>query len=100
LANANHATLLPTHWTTLYELTKLSDKQFEAKLSTGEIHPEMDRRDVVVAEIHERRAEREAELGAFQAALPQKRFGVIYADPPWRWEARSPTGLDKAAVAH
>ena len=33
-------------------------------------------------DIRERRAEREAKLGAFQAALPQKRYGVIYADPP------------------
>ena len=37
-------------------------------------------------DIRERRAEREAELGAYQAALPQRRYGVIYADPAWRWE--------------
>jgi 16S rRNA G966 N2-methylase RsmD len=51
--------------------------------------------------VRERRAEREAELGAKQAALPQTRFGVIYADPPWRWETWSRvTGLDRAAESH
>jgi N6-adenosine-specific RNA methylase IME4 len=49
----------------------------------------------------DRRAEREAELGAFQAALPQKSYGVIYADPPWRWEAySSETGLDRGPSSH
>jgi N6-adenosine-specific RNA methylase IME4 len=85
LTNPAHVQHLPPHWGTLYELTKLSDQQFEAKLAAGDIHPEMERRELVVAAIRERRAEREAELGAFQAALPQRRFGVIYADPAWRF---------------
>jgi hypothetical protein len=101
LTNGAHVQHLPPHWGTLYELTKLTDEQFEARLATGGIHPEMERRDVVVAAIRERRAEREVELGAFQAALPDRRYGVIYADPPWRWEAYSRvTGLDSAAEAH
>jgi N6-adenosine-specific RNA methylase IME4 len=49
----------------------------------------------------ERRAERERELGEFQAALPDKRYGVILADPPWRFEPYSrETGLDRAADNH
>jgi len=28
--------------------------------------------------------------------LPRNRFGVIYADPPWRWEARSAKGEGRA----
>jgi hypothetical protein len=28
----------------------------------------------------------ELELGARQRALPDKRYGVIYADPPWRFQ--------------
>ena len=86
ITDPNHGSLLPASWRTLYELTKLTDEQFEARLSTGGIHPEMERRDIVVAAIRERRAEREAELGAFQAALPQRCYGVLYADPPWRFE--------------
>jgi N6-adenosine-specific RNA methylase IME4 len=101
LADAKHASLLPTHWYTLYELTKLSDQAFAVKLSTGEIHPGMERRDVVMADIRERRTKREAELGAKQLADPEGRYGVVNADPPWRWEAWSrETGLDHAAESH
>jgi N6-adenosine-specific RNA methylase IME4 len=47
------------------------------------------------------RAERESELGAKQLALPVKRYGVIYADPPWRFEVYSrDTGLDRDASNH
>jgi hypothetical protein len=49
----------------------------------------------------ERRAEREAELGAKQLALPTKLYGVINADPPWRFEPYSrETGMDRAADNH
>ena len=52
-------------------------------------------------DVRERRFRREAELGAFQTALPQKRYGVIYADPPWRYEVYSrETGLSKSADNH
>ena len=49
----------------------------------------------------ERRAERELELAGKQAALPQKRYGVIVADPEWRFEPYSrETGMDRAADNH
>jgi N6-adenosine-specific RNA methylase IME4 len=52
-------------------------------------------------EKRERRARREAELGERQRALPDKRYGVIYADPPWRFEPYSRiTGMDRAADNH
>lgn len=52
-------------------------------------------------EKRQRRATREAELGAKQLAWPTKIFGVIYADPPWRFEPYSrDTGLDRAADNH
>jgi N6-adenosine-specific RNA methylase IME4 len=48
-----------------------------------------------------RRAEREAELGATQLALPAKKYGVIVADPEWRFEPWSrETGMDRAADNH
>jgi N6-adenosine-specific RNA methylase IME4 len=101
LSNPTHVSLLPPHWGTLYELTKLTDDEFEAKIAGGQIHPELERRDVVMASIRERRVEREARLGAFQAALPDRRYGVILADPPWRWEAwSSETGLDRGPESH
>ena len=52
-------------------------------------------------EKRERRAKREAELGERQRALPDRRYGVIYADPPWRFEPYSRiTGMDRAADNH
>lgn len=49
----------------------------------------------------ERRSAREAELGARQSALPTKRYGVILADPPWRFKSYSEeTGMDRAAENH
>jgi N6-adenosine-specific RNA methylase IME4 len=47
------------------------------------------------------RAAKEAELGARQSALPNKKYGVIYADPEWRFEVYSrETGLNAAADNH
>ena len=60
---------------------------------------EPDRAHVLVKQAA--RAERESELAAKQLALPAKRFGVIYADPPWRFEVYSrDTGLDRDASNH
>ena len=60
-----------------------------------------DRRMLRLAEKKARRAQLEAELGARQRALPDKRYGVIYADPPWRFEPYSRvTGMDRAAENH
>jgi hypothetical protein len=46
LTNANHGSHLPLSWRTLYELTKLSDQQFEQGIADGTIHPEMRRKDI------------------------------------------------------
>jgi N6-adenosine-specific RNA methylase IME4 len=49
----------------------------------------------------ERRAARESDLAVKQTALPTKRYGVIVADPEWRWEPWSrETGMDRAADNH
>jgi N6-adenosine-specific RNA methylase IME4 len=47
-----------------------------------------------------RREGRERELGAKQQALPQARFGVIVADPEWRFEVWSANGMDRHAANH
>jgi N6-adenosine-specific RNA methylase IME4 len=47
------------------------------------------------------RAQREVELASKQLALPSKRYGVIVADPEWRFEPYSrDTGMDRAADNH
>jgi N6-adenosine-specific RNA methylase IME4 len=49
----------------------------------------------------QQRATRERELAAKQSSLPDKRYGVIYADPEWRFEVYSrDTGMDRAADNH
>src|SRR5262245_41337842 len=49
----------------------------------------------------ERRAARVLELASVQTALPDKRYGVIVADPEWRFEPYSrDTGMDRAADNH
>jgi N6-adenosine-specific RNA methylase IME4 len=49
----------------------------------------------------EHRAQLERELGARILAMPTKRYGVLYADPPWRFTAYSRvTGMDRAADNH
>jgi N6-adenosine-specific RNA methylase IME4 len=53
------------------------------------------------AEKRERRATRERDLGARQRQLPETRYGVVYADPPWSFEPFSAeTGMDRAADNH
>jgi N6-adenosine-specific RNA methylase IME4 len=54
-----------------------------------------------LAEKAARRDEREQLLAARIRALPTRKYGVIYADPEWRFEPRSRrTGLDRAADNH
>jgi hypothetical protein len=49
----------------------------------------------------ERRAARERELANKQLALPTRKYGVIVADPEWRFEPYSrETGMDRAADNH
>jgi hypothetical protein len=48
----------------------------------------------------EARNQREAELAARQLALPQKRYGVIGADPEWKFETWSEAGMDRSADIH
>lgn len=49
----------------------------------------------------ERRAVRERQLASKIAALPEKRYGVIYADPEWHDEQYSDeTGMDRHASNH
>lgn len=101
IANAAHAPILPTHWSTLYELTKLDNEQFEAKIADGTIRPDMERRDVATDIKRTARTHRERELGEKQAALPNARYGVIVADPEWRFEPWSrASGMDRAADNH
>src|ERR1700730_8168617 len=43
ISNRAHAHVLPPSWATLYELTKLDDDEFEARISDGTIRPDIER---------------------------------------------------------
>jgi N6-adenosine-specific RNA methylase IME4 len=57
--------------------------------------------DIAAMDKKERRAVRERLLGGIQCALPTQKFGVILADPEWRFEPWSrETGMDRAVDNH
>jgi N6-adenosine-specific RNA methylase IME4 len=86
------------------QLAALDDDVFEARTAAAKKQAlasvEMTRAERT-AEKKQRRQEREADLGARQAALPDRRYGVIYADPEWRFDVWSrDSGMDRAADNH
>jgi hypothetical protein len=84
------------------KLAKLDERAFEdVVLATKDRAFESMERTQTQSDKAQRRTQREAELGAKQRALPQQKFGVILADPEWRFETYSrETGMDRAADNH
>ena len=81
LSNTAHAPYLPSSWMTVYELTKAPDDTLDVWLADGTIHPEIQRHEV-------RRLLREARREAVAGEaleLPEGKYRVIYADPPWKY---------------
>jgi N6-adenosine-specific RNA methylase IME4 len=92
---------LPADWYTLYQITRLNDETFDARIEDGTINPGMGQRDIAKVVKLEKRAAREKKLAEKILALPDKKYGVIVADPEWRFEPWSrETGLDRAADNH
>ena len=77
---------LPASWGALYEITKLPAAEIDRGIKDGLIRPDMKRRDISIKVKQGRRIQRERELGGVQCALPEQKFGVILADPEWRFE--------------
>jgi N6-adenosine-specific RNA methylase IME4 len=86
------------------KLAALDDEEFEArkaKASREAVASVAQTRDERQAEKKERRQAREVDLGARIAALPNKRYGVIVADPEWKFKVWSTeSGMDRAAENH
>lgn len=60
-----------------------------------------ERREKVQLQKRDSRQQRQVELAHRLMALPEKKYGVIYADPEWRFKAYSDaTGMDRAADNH
>jgi N6-adenosine-specific RNA methylase IME4 len=97
--------MLPASWTTLYALSTIDDEQLDEHLAAGDIKPELEGGTVSGWRKKVRRVVRERQLTAktiaVAAELGRKVYGVIYADPPWRFEPYSrETGMDRAADNH
>ena len=99
LVNAKHASYLPPSWATLYELTKLSDEDFRRHIADGTIRPDMQRKDIVRARsqaCYQIQIEGGCEIADLhQAVADSRKFGTIYADPPWLYDnqaTRAATG--------
>jgi N6-adenosine-specific RNA methylase IME4 len=90
------------------KLASISERAIEARLAARRASPSRERVTTeILRDVDKRstRARREADLGAAQAAhnleFPNKRYGVILADPEWRFEPWSrETGMDRAADNH
>ena len=88
-------------------LDKRDELDALARLPADEQHKLAERAkagEKVSAKTHAKKIKRDAReqtLAAKQLALPNKRYGVIVADPEWRFEPWSRhTGLDRAADNH
>ena len=73
LTNPAHAQLLPANWYTLYELSKLSDSEFQAALADGKVRPDMQRADVAGATAVTLRTTFEDVKGATPYTVPELR---------------------------
>jgi N6-adenosine-specific RNA methylase IME4 len=84
------------------KLGVMSEQEFEKAVSAARDAVGRVVKDALRTESKkEHRAERERELGTKQRALPHGRYGVILADPEWRFEPWSrETGMDRAADNH
>ena len=90
ITNRKHASVLPPSWMTLYELTKLSDDVFQARIADGTIHPEMQRKDVAPESRQKKKVEdeeriREPEHGQPPCCALQ---GVHRKYAPGRWRCQ------------
>lgn len=105
LANTNHGSLFPPSWRTLYQLTRLDDDTFAARIADGTIHPEMQRKDIIHAprrQEYDRQVLAGCEIDDLQKPIAAgEKFGAIYADPPWLYDnqaTRAATGNHYAGM--
>ncbi|MES0071882.1 MT-A70 family methyltransferase [Mesorhizobium sp. M0058] len=88
------------------KMAAVPEQEFESMIDDwrGRVEVENERVTVNLLRAGEKRLsrdQREAELAAGQRALPTAKFGLILADPEWRFEPYSrSTGMDRAADNH
>lgn len=109
LANRSHANVLPPTWTVLYELSQLDDPHFEAAIAENKVSADMTRaaaRRLVVAQAKDLAPPAAQKFDGCTiedlrtAAAQGKRFKLIAADPPWKYETWSDAGADRSPDQH
>jgi N6-adenosine-specific RNA methylase IME4 len=98
---------LPPSWATLYDLTKLDDDTFDARMAEGVIRPDMERSEIKIAAQKQRQADHAARIfdggtvdDLHTMIAAGKQFAAILADPPWHFIARSDKGEGRSASGH
>jgi hypothetical protein len=84
LRNSEHASeFLPAHWSTLFELTKLTAEQFDHGIKTGKINPKMQRKDIAALRGGEPtgRGERVSPMAMLKRQLSDLQEKLAHADP-------------------
>lgn len=97
ISNRTHVSYLPPHWGTLYELTRLNDKQFDRLLRKGTIRPDMERNELGLLSRLELRREDEKRIKDLVQLKGQ--FRTLVIDPPWDYEWLSIGGASKPGYA-
>jgi N6-adenosine-specific RNA methylase IME4 len=84
------------------QAASISERAFEAMVArVRQQIADGHRVSLSTEEKQERRATREKVLGGIQCALPKRKYGVILADPEWRFEPWSrQSGMNRAADNH
>lgn len=99
IADRNHMDRLPPAWTTLYELSLLTEDALERAAAEGVLRPEMERTDAV--RLRRPLAPPPPAAPALEHHAGQAvRYGAILADPPWRFETWSDNGRDRSPERH
>ena len=110
-SNPQHVEYLPNSWGTLYQLTFLDDAALAKGIESGAIRADMERKEAERLRQAPRRLERLARVERLarsplaqgspaELAALERRYPVIYADPPWKFETRSALGRFFQAERH
>lgn len=83
IAECAHGRNLPPSWRTLYELTRYDDAQWERAMNDGLITANLERQEVIA---FRKQLAVSGRTNSAPPALPDGKYGLIYADPPWRYD--------------
>lgn len=75
IINQKHIPHLPPRWTTLHELTFLTDPQFKKAISSGQIHPDMERKEAEKLTARNKRQAKAKKKPVVIAKMPKQKHG-------------------------